>query len=88
MSKKKRKGRGINHGWRFGEYKGDIAIYAICPDCRFIYACDKEKYRGGIPRVPAPEKLYPYCPLCGARKTWYEEEVEKIDMYPWEYRKR
>jgi hypothetical protein len=37
---------------------------------------------------PAPERLYPYCPLCGARKTRYEEEVEMIDMYPWEYHQK
>ena len=35
-------------------------------------------------KVNCLNKLYPYCPLCGARKTRYSQEIVRIDRYMWE----
>lgn len=79
---KKRKGRSIDHTWRFVQYKGDLAIYAKC-SCGFRYACQRPD-GNMFKTVAAPEKLYYYCPICGARKTKYIEEIIKIDHSWWE----
>ena len=79
---KKRKGRNIDHTWEFVRYNGDIAYYARCK-CGFRYSCNKNK-SNSISVEPAPDKLYPYCPICGARKTRYIEEVRNIDKFSWE----
>ena len=84
MSRKKRKGRSIDHMWRFVKYKGDMAFYARC-SCGFQYACYKEHSKEQrLPLEIAPEKLYNYCPLCGARKTKYFGSIMRIERYPWE----
>ena len=84
MSKKKRKGRAIDHYWKFVKYKGDLAFYARC-SCGFYYQCDKSKYENAtIPTVPAPEKLYHYCPYCGARKIRYYDEPIYSNKYRYE----
>ncbi len=81
MPKHKRKGRAIDHYWRFCKYKGDMAFYAKC-SCGFYYPC----YKNSIPpnTVPAPEKLFNYCPHCGARKIRYYKEPIYIDRYSFE----
>lgn len=81
--KKRRKGRKIDHLWKFVKYKSDLAIYARC-SCGFIYPAYKNKESGIIAMEIAPEKLYNYCPNCGARKKRYIENIEKIDKYLWE----
>ena len=78
----KRKGRGIDHQWKFYKYKGDAAYYARCK-CGFEYACYKNTKPSGFPIVPAPEKLYYYCPHCGAKKTRYCAEPVYIDDARW-----
>ena len=78
-----KKGRKKDHVWQFVRYKFDTAIYARC-SCGFRYSCCKDIAEIGLKIVPAPEKLYPYCPICGARKTKYIDDVIKLDMYPWE----
>ena len=30
------------------------------------------------------EKLYPYCPNCGARKKYYSDIIIHVDDFPWE----
>ena len=82
MSKRKRKGRAIDHVWEFVKYKGDLCFYARC-SCGFRYGCWKSK-PGTLITEPAPEKLYNYCPLCGARKTKYSIRNERIDKYSFE----
>ena len=77
MSKKRRKGRSIDHTWQCVKYKGDIGYYAKC-SCGFHYGCNRGK---GIALEFAPEKLWNYCPKCGARKKWYCEDVKYIDKY-------
>ena len=80
-----KKGRRKDHLWQFVKYKGDGCFYAKC-SCSFHYACDKPKFDNQtIPRVPAPEKLYYYCPNCGARKTRYIDEPKYIGKYIWEF---
>ena len=84
MSRHKRKGRGIDHLWRFVKFRGDAAFYAKC-SCGFRYGCYKNhSIKQPFPIEPDPEKLYPYCPLCGSKKTRYIADIELIDKYPWE----
>ena len=82
MSKKKRKGRAIDHCWKFVKYKGDVGFYAKC-NCGYHYGCSTRKYKdAALPMIPAPGKLYNYCPHCGARKTRYcDEPIAYIDKY-------
>lgn len=78
--KKRRKGRQIDHSWRFIRYKDDVAIYASCK-CGYTYACYKIENIYTI--LPAPEKLHPYCPSCGSRKKTYTPDVVKVNVYLW-----
>ena len=78
-----KKGRRKDHVWQFVKYKGDGAVYAKC-NCGFRYGCYKEKNKASLIMIPAPEKLYRYCPWCGSRKTRYIEEVKRKERYPWE----
>lgn len=83
MSKKKRKGRAIDHVWRFVKYKDDMAIYAKC-SCGFVYPCYKQPDRNKLfVIVQDAEKLYRFCPNCGSRKTRYIDEVVKINKSLW-----
>jgi hypothetical protein len=80
-----RKGRSKDHLWKFVKYKGDMGIYAKC-SCGFMYGCYYKKFKESqgysFEILEAPDKLYPYCPYCGARKTRYEH-VKEIDEYMW-----
>lgn len=78
--------RGTDHSWKLVKYKGDIAIYAKCK-CKYHYNCS----RGGVGSNNSgdvfkqkPSIFYPYCPMCGARKKWYTEEIEEINKYEFE----
>lgn len=70
--------RGTDHSWELVKYNGDICIYARCK-CKYHYnsktnVMDKE-------RIPF---LYPYCPMCGAKKKWYSDGIKKINKYSFE----
>ena len=74
--------RGTDHSWEFVKYTGDLCYYARCR-CGFEYACCKQE-DFTIPKwEPAPEKLYRYCPICGARKIRYKDDVKYIDTFRW-----
>ena len=79
MSKHRKRGRGKDHLWQFVRYKGDIAYYAKC-SCGFHYSCYKHE-SGIFIIVPDPDKLYKYCPCCGAIKKRYCDDVIFIDKY-------
>lgn len=83
MSRHKRKGRAIDHYWQFCKYKGDTAFYARC-SCGFRHPCFKNIQPNTLCIVPDPEKLFNYCPHCGARKTRYYEEPIYINRYSFE----
>ena len=75
--------RGTDHTWQLVEYNVDIAIYAKCK-CKYHYRCSTESIEEDVTRNPfhqIPTKFYPYCPMCGARKKWYTNEITKIDKY-------
>ena len=80
-----KKGRRKDHLWRFVRYKGDIGIYARC-SCGFWYHCSKpeDPEHDNLRRVIDENKMYNYCPNCGARKTRYDPEVKRINRYSWE----
>lgn len=79
-----KKGRDKDHLWQFVKFNGDIAIYARC-SCGFHYGCYKNhSINQPFPIEADPEKLYKYCPMCGSRKTRYDDNVIKIDRFPWE----
>lgn len=81
---KKRKGRGIDHSWQFVQYLYDSAIYARC-SCGFHYPCYKNhSISNPFPIEPDIHKLYYYCPLCGSRKKWYNDNIIHINKSPWD----
>lgn len=78
--------RGTDHSWKIVKYKGDIALYAKCK-CGFRYACsESERNKDGTFSVKQKvSKIYPYCPVCGARKKFYDDtNITHIDRYPFE----
>lgn len=78
-----KKGRRKNHNWDFVRYKGDTCIYAKCK-CGFTYSCCNYDKDYVFKLVPAVEKLYPYCPICGSKKTTYNDEVKYIERFRFE----
>lgn len=79
-----RKGRQIDRRWDMRRYKGDCAIYAYCK-CGFYYACEKEitDEQGRFGFVIDENRVYNYCPKCGAHKKWYNDPARKIDKFQW-----
>lgn len=73
--------RGTDHWWEVRRYHGDAALYAHCK-CGFQYNCSSFEKRDSWKQIIT--KIYPYCPYCGARKKWYNEEPKKIETYSWE----
>ena len=78
--------RGTDHNWQIIRYKDDICLYARCK-CGFDYACsiNKRKEDGTLSFIQevVPNKIYPYCPYCGAKKKTYDSEVTKLDKNRW-----
>lgn len=76
--------RGTSHLWEIVKYQGDAAIYARCK-CGFFYSVslfEKDDSGWRPPTKADPQRLYNYCPQCGARKTKYIPEVKKLNIYP------
>ena len=71
--------RGTDHNWEIRKYRGDIAFYARCK-CGFYYCCSSNVRNGdgSFSLKQYISKLYPYCPVCGARKKWYNKEPVKM----------
>lgn len=46
--------------WICEKFKGDMALYAICPRCNFTYDCGNAL--NGELKITNP---YVFCPLCG-----------------------
>ena len=66
--------------WKYEKFKGDMAIYAICPICNFHY-CAGDTIKKQI------TNLYTYCPMCGeylyedcseANVTYNKNEIEAL----------
>ena len=74
--------RGTDHTWQLVKYNSDGAIYARCK-CKHHYNCGRSKRNedGSWSPIQVPTVFYPYCPMCGARKKWYTEEIKRIDKY-------
>ena len=73
--------RGTDHYWDIRKYLGDIALYAHC-NCGFQYNCSSSKNTWNL--VQEITNLYQYCPFCGARKKYYNNEPTRIEKYSWE----
>ena len=76
--------RGTDHNWEIRKYIGDIAWYAHCK-CGYQYCCSKCSRDEDGTWIPQQQLnwLAHYCPNCGARKKWYNEEPIKINKYSW-----
>ena len=76
--------RGTDHNWQVVRYIGDIALYARCK-CGYQYCCSSStKNKDGTWSVKQIiSKIYSYCPNCGARKKWYNEEPIKLKEPSW-----
>ena len=64
--------------WRFEKFKGDSAIYAICPRCGFYHNVSYVAFPFEI-RIN-PQMIYNFCPNCGKEDTsnHYEENKDII----------
>ena len=71
--------RGTDHSWQVRKYYGNAAFYAHCK-CGYEYCCSSSKRNedGTLSFKQIITKIYLYCPYCGARKKWYNEEPIKI----------
>lgn len=61
------------NGWYIRKYKGDGALYAICA-CGYKVPCYKQN---GHFKVTIGY-TYPYCPMCGKRKSFW---ITRDDIY-------
>ena len=68
--------RGKDSLWRPIKFLGDAAIYAKCK-CGWYYPCYTMKDNTLIAEID-PNKMYHYCPYCGARKKRYLTTIEKL----------
>ena len=75
--------RGTDHWWEVRRYRGDAALYAHCK-CGFKYNCSSSRKDENGRWKETITKIYLYCPCCGARKKWYNDEPKKIEKYSWE----
>ena len=57
--------------WKYEKFKGDMAIYAICPICNFHYCCGDFLKKQIVTQ-------YTYCPMCGEYLYENTEEVNVI----------
>lgn len=82
MNNRSRQKRGIDNHWQVRKYYGDAALYAHCK-CGFQYCCSSSTRNedGSWSLKQQVSFLYRYCPRCGARKKWYNEEPVKMDRY-------
>lgn len=62
--------------WRFEKFKGDCAIYATCPKCKYSYSTTT------APNFKTGEYVidihYKYCPECGVYLYNNSEEINVI----------
>ena len=75
--------RGTDHWWEVRRYQGDTAFYAHCK-CGFQYNCSSSKINEECYWKQTINKIYLYCPYCGARKKWYNEEPIKMEKTRYE----
>ena len=76
--------RGTCHYWNIIKYKGDLSLYAHCK-CGFEYACssNKRNENGSWSFEQEITKIYPFCPCCGAREKYYNNEIIKANKNRW-----
>ena len=61
--------------WKYEKFKGDMAVYAICPKCNFHHSSSVYNPHSGESVVQNP---YTFCPLCGEFLFENYEEVNVI----------
>ena len=83
MNKQRHRGCGIDHTWKILKFRGDAAFYAKCK-CGFLQHGITANEPGTAIFKFASNRLYPYCPKCGAKKKWFTD-VERVDKEMWEY---
>lgn len=70
--------------WAFVKWKGNLAIYAVCQNCKYTYpAYDMPRNEDGtlnaLKTIPSLDKLHKYCPNCGLKmKPFNGEKVYKM----------
>lgn len=63
--------------WHFEKFKGDMAIYSICPKCGFSKNVSYLTANGEI--CINPQKIYNYCPNCGEKDT-SDHYIENVNV--------
>ena len=64
--------------WYFEKFKGDMTIYAICPECGFEHAVSYIDFDMSI-KID-PDKIYNYCPICGTKDETNHSEASRHDV--------
>lgn len=75
LTKRYKKIKGDLMKWKYEKFKGDMAIYAICPKCNFHHSSSVYNPHSGESVVQNP---YTFCPLCGEFLFENYEEVNVI----------
>ena len=63
--------------WHFEKFKGNMAVFAICPNCRFYKNISYMTANAEV-RID-PSNIYHYCPNCG-EKNESDYNSENIDV--------
>ena len=74
--------------WQYEKFKGDMAIYAICPFCNFTHQVGEKDFKTGELNI---SQQYVFCPMCGsflysegeADCTYNERDI--TDLYKIKY---
>ena len=74
----------MNKKWKYERFKGDAAIYALCPKCNFHY--DPSRFNSQTFQTDIVIQ-YKYCPMCGeylyddsenVDATWNERDISEL----------
>ena len=78
------KKRGKDHEWDIRKLDGDIALYAHCK-CGYEYVCSSNKRNadGTFSFEQEVTNIFPYCPVCGARKKRFGGRIGDKFIYGW-----
>lgn len=61
--------------WKFEKFKGDMGIYATCPQCGYTYnVTTSPDFKTGEYSI---NRQYKYCPECG---EYLYNENEEVDV--------
>jgi len=73
--------------WEYEKFRGDAAIYAFCPKCKFYHNPSRMDMGENGKWTTEIKYQYNYCPICGeylyndnknVDVTWNERDIEEL----------